>query len=143
MSVVTRVVEEKFFAELNNGSTFASNLTDFATHLKGGVLEKIRASFLVQVLWTSEMSTYYTNYDGATLLTLNASGLDWVSEGFAVGDDVKISIPAGVGGLGTDTKITGTITSLSNGIMSLNSVSVASGTLPTGITTFQYELWID
>jgi hypothetical protein len=139
MPINVIISEEKFFAELNNGSTFASNLTDFASHLKGGVLEKVKASFLVQVMWTSQVSTFYTNYDGATLLTFNSGGADFANDGFAVGDSIKISIPAGVGGLASAAKITGNITSITGGNMTLDSVSVVSGTLPTNVTQFFYD----
>ena len=46
-----RVVDQKFFSKYNNGETFSSNTSDFARHLKGGVLENVKAVFTVQNYW--------------------------------------------------------------------------------------------
>ena len=43
------IVGQKFYSKLQNGNDFTENNSDFSQHLKGGVLEEIKAVFNVQV----------------------------------------------------------------------------------------------
>ena len=92
MSVEVRVVDQKFYAKLNNGDNFTLNPSDFALHLKGGVLEEIKAVFNVQIGWFlkigSESATLFYN-DTLNTLRIEISGKDFINEGFSIGDDYK------------------------------------------------------
>ena len=60
MPAQIRVVDQKFFAQNNNGEDFSLNPSDFSMHLKGGVLEKIKAVFVVELDWRAILSDYNT-----------------------------------------------------------------------------------
>ena len=71
MPTEIRVTNQKFLAKLNNGDDFTINdTTDFAQHLKGGVLEEIKAVFNVQIAWYTKINKYTYIYD-ATEETLS------------------------------------------------------------------------
>jgi len=130
MPSTVRVVEQKFYSQYNNGISFTDNkLTDFATHLKGGVLETLQAEFTVEVDWNFELFNEYIIYYDLTASTLRLSqnNMDLISEGFAVGDEIKISINDDVVG---KMKIECNITAISNGEFSAENVSITltSGT---------------
>jgi len=130
MPSTVRVVEQKFYSQYNNGISFTDDkLTDFATHLKGGVLETLQAEFTVEVDWNFELfNEYIISYDlTASTLRLSQNNMDLISEGFAVGDEIKISINDDVVG---KTKLECDITSISNGEFSAENVSITltSGT---------------
>jgi len=55
MGASIRVVSQKFFSKLNNGNTFTDEVTDFSQHLKGGVLEEVKAVFNVQIDWNTKI----------------------------------------------------------------------------------------
>ena len=68
MGASIRVVGQKFYSKLNNGNDFTTKeTTDFSQHLKGGVLEEVKAVFNVQIDWNTKIgastSSYY--YDTA------------------------------------------------------------------------------
>ena len=117
-----RVVGQKFFSKLKNGNDFDQEITDFSTHLKGGVLEDIKAVFNVQVQW------YLTIEGGTSLIYIDSSisyarlemeGKNFDLEGFSIGDTITITDPA--------YSLTGTISALSVGEMVFSSV-VTDGT---------------
>ena len=117
-----RVVGQKFFSKLNNGNDFDQEITDFSTHLKGGVLEDIKAVFNVQVQW------YLTIEGGTSLIYIDSSiayarlemeGKNFALEGFSIGDTITITDQA--------YSLTGTISALSVGEMVFSSV-VTDGT---------------
>jgi hypothetical protein len=128
MGSTIRVVDQKFYAKLNNGNDFTINdTTDFARHLKGGITEEIKAVFNVQVEWSSSLLSYDLLYDDvASTLRIVKSGLDFKRDGFSIGDSVKFSINSPYA------DIEGDVTSLSVGEITLNNVSIIAGTLAIG-----------
>ena len=122
-----RVVDQKFFYQLRNGDTFTDNTGDFTVHLKGNILEKVKAVFKVQVAWYYNLRNYNILYDNvANTLRIEQSGIDFRNEGFAVGDSVKYSPAA--------SQVTGTVTSIAPGEISLNNVVVGGTALTNGYT---------
>ena len=125
-----RVVGQKFYAKLNNGDNFDLNPSDFSLHLKGGVLEEIKAVFNIQVSWFHNLTNYNQLYDSsANTLRIEQSGLDFDNQGFSVGDSVKLSAAGG------NANYTGDVTSLSTGEITLGNVVVTSGTASNGYST--------
>jgi len=124
-----RIVDQKFYAKLNNGDTFTLNPSDFSRHLKGGVLEEIKAVFNVQVEWYSRLLSYDMLYNNSALtLRIVKTGFDFIKDGFSVGDNVKFSINSPYA------DIEGTVTSVKVGEIVLDSVVVVSGSLANGWT---------
>lgn len=140
MSAQTRVTDQKFYAQFNNGDTFALNASDYATHLKGGVLEDLKAVFTVEIDWTTIVSTYSLLYSTANdTLRLTDNTINWNAEGFAVGDTLKISIPDGTLAPGP-TKIRATVTAITGGELDMETISFPTGTpLADGVTNFSLE----
>lgn len=91
-----RVVDQKFFAKYDNGNTFASNLSNFSRHLKGGVLEEIKAVFNVQVSWftkiTASSSSQY--FETSTQRFTLRSNVEDFAIDYSIGDIVKLSDPS-------------------------------------------------
>lgn len=89
-----RVVGQKFYSKLNNGDDFTINdTTDFSQHLKGGVLEEIKAVFNVQVQWyvTIEGGTSLIYHDlSNNTYRLEIDGLDFSNHGFSIGDETRL-----------------------------------------------------
>ena len=112
-----RVTTQKFLCKLTNGDIFETDVDDFSQHLKGGVLEDIRAVFNVQIDWNARISggasSYYYDKNGTDFdssddtFIFRVSGKDFSIDGFAVGDAIRIS--------DAYWRIVGTITSMSNG----------------------------
>jgi len=124
-----RIIDQKFYSKLNNGDNFDQNLTDFSTHLKGGVLEEIKAVFNVQIEWRIEVSSYDILYSSIlATVRIKRVGLNSVVEGFAVGDSIKFSDSE-------NGSFTGVITSLKLGEIIFDNVVVTAGTLTVGWTT--------
>ena len=118
MATEIRVVGQKFYSKLKNGNTYTEETSDFSQHLKGGVLEEIKAVFNVQVGWYLEISggtavLYVDNVAGTVRLQI--SGKNFSNEGFSIGDTYKYSDP----GVAPDSgfAFTGTILSISDGEM--------------------------
>jgi hypothetical protein len=124
-----RVVDQKFFAKLNNGNDYTQNLTDFSTHLKGGILEEIKAVFNVQIEWNAELNDYGLLVDQPNQeIRIVKTGMDFPSKGFAVGDEIKLSQAT--------LQFRGDITSLSVGEVVVNNVTFPIGSwFPDGWTT--------
>ena len=92
------VVGQKFLAKLNNGDDFTiNNTTDFALHLKGGVVEEIKAIFNIQVSWALKIegNTGTCLFDNSDPLNrtfrLQISGKDFSLDGFSVGDKYRLT----------------------------------------------------
>lgn len=119
MGVRINVVGQKFLARLNNGDDFTINdTTDFALHLKGGVLEEIKAIFNVQVSWDlmirgNTSSCYYDDVNGT--FNLQIEGTDFENEGFSVGDDYKLN--------DINWTLRGVVTSITLGEMNMTATS--------------------
>jgi hypothetical protein len=92
-----RVVDQKFFYQLRNGDTFSDNTGDFTRHLKGNILEKVKAVFNVQLNWyirfqgNGVVGYYYDTTPSTDTLTLTANGSNFIANGFAIGDTFKYS----------------------------------------------------
>lgn len=120
------VVGQKFLAKLNNGDDFTINdTTDFALHLKGGVLEEIKAIFNIQVSWSliiegNTSVCYYNNSDQT--MQLRIDGKDFEEEGFSVGDNYKFS--------DINWTVRGVITSISLGEINMTTVAGFEPILP-------------
>jgi hypothetical protein len=123
-----RVVDQKFYYQLRNGDTFTENTSDFTTHLKGNILEKVKAVFNVQVQWyyhfqgNGAVSTYWNNT--ANTYIINARGVDFIANGFSIGDDVKHT--------NVNWDVRGQVTAISDGEIFLSNVTVI-GTLASGV----------
>ena len=120
-----RVVDQKFFSKLKNGFNFDQEITDFSTHLKGGVLEDIKAVFNVQIEWYLKIQSYdilYNSTDSTARIT--KEGLNSVNDGFAVGDNIKLSDSENF-------SFTADITSLKLGEIIFENVVITSGTAPS------------
>ena len=53
MGTTSKIISRKFYSQLYNGATFASNLTDFTTNLVGSAGDKIKSIQVVEVDWWS------------------------------------------------------------------------------------------
>ena len=93
MAVKFRQVGFKLYDQLINGSDFSQNLGKYKNNLAGfvGGRYKIVNSFGLSVYWYSKTDE--------NVLTLNTSqnyvkviGVNWVNEGFNVGDDVTLNV---------------------------------------------------
>ncbi len=124
-----RVVDQKFYYQLRNGDTFTENTGDFTTHLKGNILEKVKAVFNVQVSWYLNIRNYNVLYDSsANTLRIELAGTNFQNNGFAVGDEVKLSQ--------VDRQVRGVITSINTGEVTLGSVTTPQGSpFADGYTT--------
>jgi hypothetical protein len=132
-----RVVDQKFYAKLNNGDFYDSNLTDFSQHLKGGVLEEIKAIFKVQVGWSVVLGSYRYVYDSsASTLKINQEGLNWESKGFSIGDEVKYSVLSDQIS-DPQCQIKGFIVAITGGELLLDNVTQTKNVLQSG--TFKIE----
>ena len=93
-----RIVDQKFFYESRNGTDFNLNTNEFTDHLKGNVLDKVKAQFKIQLnyyveLQTNTFSNYFdnTNVDNITNFgEIYIEGNGFLSDGgFSVGDYIK------------------------------------------------------
>ena len=79
-----QIVQNKFFSQWGNGNTFASNLTDFATHLKGSVGEKLRVETTVRLGISSEATQQDPFFlDNGDKIRRNSGS--WIKDGFQIG----------------------------------------------------------
>jgi len=84
-----QVLSRKYFSEWANGTSFSSSTSDYATHLKGSVGEKlkfvsrVRASLLAVATDTEPFT--WTNSQ-----VLNRSNGSWLQDGFHVGQSVTL-----------------------------------------------------
>ena len=139
MSVEVRVVDQKFYAKLNNGDNFTLNPSDFALHLKGGVLEEIKAVFNVQIAWFLGFNDYVYIYDNsANTLSIDKTGVDWIGNGFSIGDECKFSISSSLI-IPTKAQVTGIVTSITDGEIILGSVVETQSNLQTGVNFIEAE----
>lgn len=128
MGASIRVVGQKFFSKLNNGNTFTDETTDFSQHLKGGVLEEVKAVFNVQIDWNYELASYDILTDNtANTIRIVKGGMSLLNEGFSVGDEVKYSQASIL--------VTGVISSISSDEVILKDVVFILGSLSDGWLT--------
>jgi hypothetical protein len=89
-----RILEQKFYSQIRNGETFASNLTDYTDYLAGNVGDKIKAVTSIDVAWWTSAST-------STVITISGSSMtrssgDFTTEGWALGDTIVYVTAGGV-----------------------------------------------
>ncbi len=79
-----QVLTRKYFSEWGNGTSFSSNTSDFGTHLKGSIGEKVKAVIRVQAALISiaDTANQFEVLNGNVLRRQSGS---WIDEGFAVG----------------------------------------------------------
>ena len=137
MPINLTVTKQEFRSQINNGDDFTLSSSDFATHLKGGVLENMQALFDVKLGWTSTLSTYFIqlNADGVTG-TISDAIINWQNEGFTIGDKIKVSVPPGQS-LGSPCTFTCEILTISGNVITFNTLVFVSSTIPIGVTNWQ------
>lgn len=82
------VQSRKFFSQLANGEDFSLNASDFATHLKGSVMEKLKAIYQFDISWDSN-STASEPYDIDGNVIERPAG-SFIADGFSIGDEVDL-----------------------------------------------------
>lgn len=103
MATEIRISEQKFYDQLNNGDTFSSNLTSYATHLKGCAGSKIRLDMTVEIGTFKKLRNWQLlSFNSDTQKSITMSGVNWREEGFNIGDGVTlISADGTASGVGT------------------------------------------
>lgn len=83
-----KLISRKYFSEWANGTSFSSNTSDFATHLKGSVGEKVKfvATVNAALISVADQGNQFEAINGNTLRRQQGS---WIDEGFAVGQTVS------------------------------------------------------
>ena len=93
MAVKFRQIGFKVYDQLTNGTTFNQNLTKYKDNLAGyvGGRYKVINDFAVSVYWVSQTGSetrYQLNFNDNWIAY---EGVDWVKEGFTVGDTIGFS----------------------------------------------------
>ena len=93
MAVKFRQIGFKVYDQLTNGTTFNQNLTKYKDNLAGyvGGRYKVINDFAVSVYWVSQTGSetrYQFNFNDNWIAY---EGVDWVKEGFTVGDTIGFS----------------------------------------------------
>ena len=91
MAVSLQVTDIKYFSEIKNGSDFATKILDFGTHVKGNLIEKLRADITVRVQTRMEL----TRWSVTSGNTINLTSGNFIDEGFSVGDSVYLTLNGG------------------------------------------------
>lgn len=83
---------KKFFSEWGNGLSFSANASDFATHLKGNIGEKLRVVTELEVIRVTEgnqSNPIYVESDayGLGKILRRVTG-SWIDEGWLAGDTI-------------------------------------------------------
>ena len=121
-----QIVSNKFFSQWANGSTFGSNLTDFATHLKGSVGEKLKVETIVKV-GISSVATENDPFYLQNGFTIKRNTGSWIADGFQLGQSLT-RISGYKNGTVTN-ECTGTILTITDTEITLN---ITAGTFTTG-----------
>lgn len=130
MSVDIRLVDSKFFAQLNNGDDFTLNPADFTAHLKSNVMERVKTELTVEVDWYAELTTFDIIMDSVnTTVRITDQTANWLADGLRVGDQVKWSVDDGT----NTSKYTGDVGSITGPEIVLNNLVLVSGfAIPDG-----------
>ena len=82
-----KTISRKYFSQFQNGANFASNTTDFATHLKGSVLEKLKFVGQVKVglLAIADQGNQFSINNSKEIERTSGS---WIQDGFKLGDAI-------------------------------------------------------
>lgn len=115
---------QKFFNEYNNDIGFGANLTDFTFNLAGHIMENVKYVQQVDVSWiavANEANRWQITHEGSGIFIFEQIPT-FKSDGFSVGDTIAwvYTPPDG------ETTTTGTVTSLSEGIMIAQMDSIPS-----------------
>lgn len=83
-----QLISRKYFCEWANGTSFSSSTSDFATHLKGSVGEKMKyvATVNAALISVADQGNQFEAINGDILRRRQGS---WIDEGFAVGQSVS------------------------------------------------------
>ena len=129
MAVSLQVTDIKYFSEIKNGSDFATKILDFGTHVKGNLIEKLRADITVRVQTRMEL----TRWSVTSGNTINLTSGNFIDEGFSVGDSVYLTLNGGG-------NFTINITSLSPTIMVTSGAVLPNGTYGNSSTDYLRSL---
>ena len=82
------IISRKYFSEWGNGTSFGSNLTDFASHLKGSVGEKLKSVTRVRAALIAETNEFnqFEVQNGSILKRFSGS---WIEDGFEIGQSIS------------------------------------------------------
>jgi hypothetical protein len=147
MGVEINIRDQRIFNEFKNGYSFGNNPADSTYNLAGSVMENIRIYTLIEVGWFSKTkdnaATWTVNTSNGTLQS-NAG--NFITDGFAVGDEFYYEEISGGGGV----NFTGQITSVSaNNInftlltgsrANTDSDAIIRGVTPLTASTFKFNL---
>ena len=92
MGLLLTVQSRKFFSQIKNGEDFSLLTGDFATHLKGNIMEKMRLVMQVDISWQSQAtaSNVFELVGAAGDNQITRASGSFIDDGFAVGDLVNI-----------------------------------------------------
>jgi len=121
------VTSSKFFSQIKNGSTFASNTGDYTVNLVGSVFEKLKLVKTVEVSWFSQPSSSDQFYFVAAGQVVRGFG-SFLDDGFSPGDTFHFNDVL-VGS--ATTFFTGTVTAISSDGLTMY-YTVNTGTDQTG-----------
>ena len=93
MAVNVLITDRKFFNQYANSADIGSNLTNFNTYLRGGVINNQKVVYTVEIDW---MDFFIGESSGNTwsvednVLTRNTGS--WIDEGFSIGDTIDLAL---------------------------------------------------
>jgi hypothetical protein len=136
----------KFLTQYRNGDTFATNpTTDFVSYYQGNTLEKMRLDATYQVYTiteASELSPIQVYQSGAEYV-LKLSATEWSSEGFVVGNSLRLESGASSTNSATVSNIVGNLMYITSiNILTLfgftdgdfqTNLTIKNRTVPTGL----------
>lgn len=136
MAKNSEIVDQKFFNEFKNGTSFGDNPNDFTRNLTGSVLEKVRVLSTYQISW----DIYYLapdgdplefkwglSYSGNELSIERTDGGDFTTEGFEVGQSATFGIYALL-----QVEVPCTIVSITKAVIVINTPSITVLPFPPG-----------
>ncbi len=107
MGVEINIRDQRTFNEFKNGYSFANNPAESTYNLTGSVMENIRVYTLIEVGWFSKTkdnaATWTVNTSNGTL---QSNSGNFVTDGFAVGDEFYYEEISGGGGVNFTARIT-------------------------------------
>ena len=105
MPVSVLVTDRKVYNKYGNGDSFNINLGEFATYLRGGVMNVQKAVYTVEVSWFSNSSTTNGVTYSITGNKLFRNIGSWLDDGLSIGDTIDLE-EIGVAFVFTDRIIT-------------------------------------
>ena len=93
MGVNVVITDRKVFNQYANAPDLGSNLTNYTSYLRGGVMNVQKAVYTVEVswfeLWLGDTTGNLWSVDGNVLIRNQGS---WVTEGFSIGDKIDLGL---------------------------------------------------